>query len=283
MFTMEPQIELPHDVFKLLREIVYEYSGIYFDDNSKYFMESRLQPSVRRHQFSSFRDYYYLLKYDRQKEEELAAIIDVLTIHETYFFREDKQLRAFTDEILPEFHERRKGQDRSLRIWSAGCSTGEEAYTIGMLVLEKPEFKDWRVEILGTDISHLVIHAARRGVYGGSSFRSTPQATIGRWFTPEEQGHRINDPVRKPISFSQMNLMDTHRISLLQPMDIIFCRNVIIYFDLAAKKKVIEAFYGGLVEGGYLLLGHSESLLNISTSFSLKHLKNDIVYQKAGR
>ncbi len=280
MFTMEPQIELPNDVFKLLREIVYEFSGVFFDDNSRYFMESRLQSSARRHQFSTFRDYYYFLKYDRQKDDELASIIDVLTIHETYFFREDKQLKAFTDEILPEWFEKRKAADRLLRIWSAGCSTGEEAYTIAMLILDKPEFKDWRVEILGTDISHRVIQAARRGVYSGASFRSTPQTYIERYFSSEEQAQRVKDVVRKPITFSQLNLMDLPRVSLLHPMDIIFCRNVIIYFDLPAKKKVIESFYGRLVDGGYLLLGHSESLLNISTSFQLKHLKNDIVYQK---
>lgn len=280
MFTIEPPIELPHDVFKLLREIVYEYSGIFFDDNSRYFVESRLQSYVRRHQFTTFKDYYYFLKYDRQKEDELASIIDVLTIHETYFFREDKQLKAFTDEILPEWIELRKNKDRFLRIWSAGCSTGEEAYTIAMLIFDKLELKNWRVEILGTDISLRVIQAARRGVYAGASFRSTPQSYISRYFLQEEQGQRIQDVVRKPITFSQLNLMDTHRISLLQPIDIIFCRNVIIYFDLAAKKKVIEAFHGKLVEGGFLLLGHSESLLNISTSFQLKHLKNDIVYQK---
>jgi chemotaxis protein methyltransferase CheR len=282
MYTLEPQIDLPQDVFKLLREIIYEYSGIYFDDNSKYFVESRLQASVRRHQFTSFRDYYYYLKYDRQRDDELAAIIDVLTIHETYFFREDRQLKAFTDEILAGFHENRKGMDRTLRIWSAGCSTGEEAYTIAMLILDKPEFKDWHVDILGTDISHRVIQVARRGVYNGASFRSTPQTYIDRYFVREDQGHRINDSVRKPITFSQMNLMDTARIALVQPMDIIFCRNVIIYFDLAAKKKVIDSFHGRLIEGGFLLLGHSESLLNISTVFQLKHLKSDIVYQKGG-
>ena len=149
---VEKQIELPVDVFRILRDMLYEQSGVYLNDNSKFFLESRLQHSVRRRQFDNFkRDYYYFLKYDRKKDEELTNFIDLLTIHETFFFREERQLKAFSEEILPELAERKK-KLRSLRIWSAGCSTGEEPYTIAMLIAEQDALKGWDIEIFASDI-----------------------------------------------------------------------------------------------------------------------------------
>jgi chemotaxis protein methyltransferase CheR len=206
--------------------------------------------------------------------------MDILTTNETYFFREGFQLKAFTDEILPELKVL-KERERTLRIWSAGCSTGEEPYTIAMLLLELNCFPGWRIEIVGSDISQRVVQVARKGIYTKSSFRSTDERYLKRFFTETPEGYRICDQVRELVTISHMNLFDANRLALLGKMDIIFCRNVIIYFDLASKKRVIESFHHMLREGGYLLLGHSESLMNISTAFALRHLKNDMVYQKA--
>jgi chemotaxis protein methyltransferase CheR len=207
--------------------------------------------------------------------------MDILTTNETYFFREAFQLKAFTDEIMPELiAKKEKRGERSLRIWSAGCSSGEEPYTIAMLLLEMGCCKGWRVEIIGTDISHRVLQQARKAVYGKSAFRATDETYIRRFFQEQDCSFKIADTVKELVTITHLNLFDQNRLALLGRMDIIFCRNVIIYFDQTAKKKVIEIFNRMLREGGYLLLGHSESLMNISTAFALRHLKNDMVYQK---
>ncbi|HTN44024.1 MAG TPA: CheR family methyltransferase [Nitrospiria bacterium] len=282
MMLENKSLELPDDVFHLFRDLMYEQSGVVLDERAKYFVENRLMHSVQQLHLDSFRDYYFYLKYDRKKNEELANVIDLLTIHETYFFREDQQLKSFSEEILPELIAK-KGKSRSLRIWSAGCSTGEEPYTVSMLLLEKEELKDWTIEIFATDISQRVLQSARRGLYQPTAFRSTDPKYVSKYFTKEESAFRITDAVKRNVIFLHLNLMDTNKIAFINPMDIIFCRNVIIYFDLVSKRKVINLFHAKLKDNGYLLLGHSESLINISTAFALRHLKHDMVYQKLER
>jgi chemotaxis protein methyltransferase CheR len=279
MLATPKVIELPEEIFRFLRDMFYQHCGVYFDDQSKYFVEGRLQNSLQRLQFDNFKDYYYFLKYDRRSQEEFSNVIDLLTIHETYFFREDQQLKAFTDEILPELLTTR-ASSKSLRIWSAGCSTGEEPYTLSMLIMENGAFKDWRIEIFASDISHRVLQTARRGIYTGSSLRVMNPYHLSKYFHKEEHGYRIDDQVKKNVTFLHLNLLDTDKMVFINSLDIIFCRNVIIYFDQEAKKKIIATFNQKLNPGGHLLLGHSESLINLSTAFSLRHLKHDMVYQK---
>jgi chemotaxis protein methyltransferase CheR len=280
----EQLIPLPDDVFRLLRDFIHDYCGIYFDDGSKFLLERRLNRRLQQHQLKNFEEYYHYLRYDRRRADELAVLVDNLTTNETYFFREPAQLKAFTDEILPELREKNSGR-RSLRIWSAGCSTGEEPYTIAILLLESGDWwRDWQVEILGSDINQRVLHTARKGVYKKGSHRATPPEMLRRYFLEEGKAdYRIIDRVRELVSFSYVNLLDPFKTSLIRDMDVIFCRNVIIYFDREAKKKVIASFYDKLREGGYLLLGHSESLINISNAFALRPLKNDMVYQRPVR
>ena len=279
MNIYEQKISLSDEVFRLLRDMIYEISGIYFSEDSKFIMESRLQQSVKRKQFNDFRDYYYFLKYDQKREQELASLIDIVAIHETYFFRESQQLQTFNQEILPELAHMEANTKR-LKLWSAGCSTGEEPYTLSMLILENPLFRDWAIEIYASDISQNVLQTARRGIYQAASFRSTDPYYQKKYFTKEATGFRVSDQVKKNVNFLHLNLNDQEKWILLPKMNAIFCRNVIIYFDLPAKKRVVEGFYGKLKEGGYLLLGHSESLMNLSTHYALKHFKNDLVYQK---
>ncbi len=280
MFNDEP-IELSDEIFKLLRDLIYKSSGVCFDDNSKDILRMRLANSVQRHQFRSFKDYYYFLRYDREKDAELASLLDIVTNHETYFFREMPQLKAFSEEILPEIREiKKKDGGKEIKIWSAGCSTGEEAYTIAMLFLESRMFNDMNIEIFATDISHRVLHSARRGVYQKHAFRATDSEMIAKYFIQEENGYKISDKVKEKVNFGYFNLLDSDKSAFVNRMDVIFCRNVIIYFDMPAKKKVIEMFCEKLNNLGFLLLGHSESLINISTAFTLRHFKNDMVYQK---
>ena len=281
MLFSEPELQLTEEEFRLIRDLIYGHCGLYFDADSKYLLDRRLLPRLAQHNLSGFRDYYQFLRYDRKKDDEIADIMDILTTNETYFFREAFQLDAFTDEILPELMQA-KSRERTIRIWSAGCSSGEEPYTIAMLMLEMNCFQGWRIEIVGTDISQRVVQAARKGVYGRSSFRSTEERYLKRFFTEAPDGYRICDEVRELVTISQMNLFDANRLALLGKMDVIFCRNVIIYFDGDSKKRVIESFYNTLRSGGYLLLGHSESLMNVTTAFALRHLKSDMVYQKKG-
>lgn len=280
MLSREQIIPLPDDVFRLLRDLVSDYCGIYLDETSKYRIEKRLNRRLKIHRLDNFRDYYRFLLYDRRKEDELAAIIDVLTVNETYFFREQNQLSTFIEEIYEELIPLKK-DTRRLRIWSAGCSSGEEPYTIAMLMLEKAEpLKGWDIEIIGSDINQRVLQVARKGVYGSNSFRATEQNYIDRYFIKENGLYRIKDDVKRLVNFNCLNLLDPLKSMFVGAVDVIFCRNVLIYFSQEAKKKVIETFYQRLSDGGYLLLGHAESLMNLSTAFVLKHFRKDMVYQK---
>ncbi len=283
MFNDEP-IELSDEIFKLLKDLIYKSSGVWFDENSKDILRMRLTNSVQRHQFKSFKDYYYFLRYDREKDAELASLLDIVTNHETYFFREMPQLKAFSEEILPEIIDiKKKEGSKDIKIWSAGCSTGEEAYTIAMLFLESKMFNNVNIEVFATDISHRVLHSARRGFYQKHSFRTTDSEMIAKYFIQEENGYKISDKVKEKVNFGYFNLLDSDKSAFINRMDLIFCRNVIIYFDMPAKRKVIEMFYEKLSNLGFLLLGHSESLINISTAFTLRHFKNDMVYQKIAK
>jgi chemotaxis protein methyltransferase CheR len=274
---------MPDDVFRLLRDFISEYCGVYFDDESKYILERRLSRRLRLKGMADFRDYYRFLLYNRAREEELSDIIDVLTVNETYFFRENRQFEALVEEICPELRSNRS-EGRKLRIWSAGCASGEEPYSIAMMVLENPAlFDGWEVEILGSDINKNVLQKARRGEYQKASFRSTDSYYIKKYFDERDNVFVIKDSVREFVDFSNLNILDPMRSRFVGALDIIFCRNVLIYFHTDAKKKAVESFYSRLQEGGYLLLGHAESLMNISTSFALKHLKHDMVYQKPRR
>ncbi len=282
MIEFDNIIKLTDEEFRLLRDFINSYCGIYFDGDSKFYIEKRLYYRLHQKQFKNYMEYYYFLKYDPNRDEELNSVVEVLTNNETYFFREQSQLKAFSEEILPEILQGKQRQNKKeLNIWSAGCSTGEEPYTIAVLILEKGIQNRLKVEILGTDISQRVLKNARLGVYSKSSFRSTDEKYLNRYFEKMEgERFRIKDEVKSLVTFGHLNLMDIGRIKLLKTMDVIFCRNVLMYFDINARKKVIESFYDRLVPGGFLLLGHAESLMNLSTVFKLRHLKNDLVYQK---
>lgn len=277
------------DEYRLLRDLVSERLGIWFGPESRVSLERRLRDRLTVRGLASYGDYYQLLKYSPLAHDEWEEASELLTTHETYFFREDYQLRAFKNELLPMLAENGKSRKR-LQVWSAGCSTGEEAYTIAMLILESGLFEGWEVRVYGSDLSKKCIAAARRGIYGPASFRTTNDDTKRAWFVrslpearqdtsgPESLG--VSPEVRGLCHFGQMNLLDEERTHLVGRCDVIFCRNVLIYFDGPSRKRVIEMFHERLVHGGVLLLGHSESLLNVSTAFELLHLKEDLVYRK---
>ena len=284
---LEPPLQMSDEDFRSLRDFINRYCGIYFDVPTKFLLERRLSQQLRHHRIRNFRDYYLFLKYDPHREEELNTLAEILTTNETYFFREDYQLKALTDEIIPEITETKKNDpfvlpEKNLRIWSAGCSSGEEAYTLAILIHEQLLLKKWLVEIFASDISNRVLTLARKGVYRESSFRATQDDYRRRYFEPAEDGFRVRDEIRRFVTFGHLNLLDEERIKMLKPQDIIMCRNVIIYFDKESRRRVIKSFFDRLRPGGFLLLGHSESLMNLSTDFILRHFQNDMVYQKPG-
>ena len=273
-------LELSDQTFRQLSDFIYANSGLRYDESSKYVIQRRLTSRIRELRMDSFEKYFYYLTYSPNRDTELEVIFDLITINETYFFREERQLRAFREEVIHEAMAYRK-ENKSLRIWSAGCSTGEEPYTIAMLCSQIPELEGWDVDIFASDISQKVIQTARRGIYSESSFRSTEDGMRTRFFdsTPDSK-FRIKEDIRRMVTFGKVNLLDEQKTGIFSELDVIFCRNVIIYFDVEAKKKVIENFYRKLRKEGFLLLGHAESLLSLSTKFKLRHMKHDMVYQK---
>lgn len=273
-------IPLSTEEFRLIRDLIAEYCGIYFDDRLKFIVQLRLNNRLNIHRMKDFREYYRLLRYDKDRDEELQTIIDILTVNETYFFRGGTQIDAFRREILPELKESNRNQ-KKISIWSAGCSTGEEPYTIAMCLLEDKDLVSWDINIIGSDISQRVLKTARKGIYKQNSFRCTDKYFMNEYFEKHNNGeYVIKDRVKYLVNFSFLNLMDSHKVRLIRPVDVIFCRNVLMYFAPAARRVVAENLFEVLKEGGYLFLGHSESLMNITTKFRLKYLKTDIVYQK---
>ena len=276
---MNHHLDLPDDVFRQIRDAIYERSGLWFSESSKYLIQKRLSPRAQELSFDSFQKYFYFLQYDPRAAAEFDHIFDLVTTNETYFFREPAQLQAFIDEIVPEMLAEK--QVKKIRIWSAGCSSGEEPYTIAMLLSESGHFEDATFEIFASDINQQVLTKARKGIYRDNAFRATSPELREKYFVRESEGvWRISDKIKNRVSFGRLNLYDSSRVSLLGYLDVIFCRNVIIYFDDASKKTVVDNFYSRLNEGGFLLLGHSESLISLSSQFKLRHLKNDMVYQK---
>jgi chemotaxis protein methyltransferase CheR len=279
MSLPKQEIDLSDKTFRHLVDFIYQNSGLRFDDSAKFMLNRRLVSRVRELRLDTFEKYYYYLLYHPNRESELEIIFDLLTVNETYFFREDRQLKAFSEEIIPCIAQEKA--NRNLRIWSAGCSSGEEAYTVAIICHNSPCLKGWDVDIFASDISQKVIQTARKGIFSDSSFRNTPDGIREKYFEKtSENKFRIHDEIRQMVTFGKVNLLDEHKTGIFSDMDVIFCRNVIIYFDVEAKKKVIENFYRKLRKNGYLLLGHAESLLSLSTKFKLNHLKHDMVYQK---
>jgi chemotaxis protein methyltransferase CheR len=277
--SLNHHLDLPDDVFRLMRDQIYKRTGMWFSDSSKYLLQKRLSPRARELNFDSFQKYFYFLQYDPRAEAEFDQIYDLVTTNETYFFREPAQLAAFSEEIVPDILSRKSV--KKIRIWSAGCSSGEEPYSIAMLLSEAGHYDHGVFEIFASDINQQVLAKARRGNYRESAFRATDTPLRDKYFSANDDGSwRIHDDVRNRVSFGRLNLYDEARVSLLGHLDVIFCRNVIIYFDDISKKVVVSNFYNRLSENGYLLLGHSESLISLSTQFKLRHLKNDMVYQK---
>lgn len=267
--------------FKLLRDYILQTTGLFYTETKKYIIENRLGKFVKEHGFTNFKDYYYFLKYDPRRKEETDKIIEILTTNETYFFREMNQIIAFRDEIFTDFREKKKNSiNKKIKIWSAACSSGEEPYTILMTLKEKFPFGLDDVSIYATDISNEILNKAQKGVYRDFSFRNTDESMLKKYFSNTDEGYKINDEFKKHIKFEKLNFLDKLKMQQQRNFDIIFCRNVLIYFNEETKKQVIDFFYDSLNQGGIFFLGHSETLFRTTTAFEIMQFKNAIGYIK---
>jgi chemotaxis protein methyltransferase CheR len=261
--------------FASLRDLIRERFGIYYDDQKRFLLLSRLQTRLAKRGFETYGAYVAYLRSDPRREEEWTDLASVLSNNETYFFRERAQLKALADAIVEEFLTR----STRVRLWSAACSSGEEAYSLAMTLLESGKLLDSQLTIRATDISTRVLDLAERGFYRALSFRATEPAMIQKWFEPQGDGFVINDRVKRLVGFGRLNLLDGPRVAAEGPFDAIFCRNVLIYFDKPTQKRVVESFAKALRPGGYLFLGHAESLFHLTDLYEPIIGREAIVYR----
>ncbi len=276
-------LQISDEEFLQLRDFIYQQCGIFIAENRKYLVENRLSNRIKELNLKSYNDYYNFLRFDGSRRTELNKLFEVVTTNETSFFRNPPQLEVFQKSVLPDILDQcRKTGRKKLRIWSAGCSTGEEPYTLAIILHEvlKSEISSWDIKITANDLSEAVLAAARRGVYNDYALRTTPKEIADAYFIKEDNQYKIKPELKSLISFGQINLNDREQLKRVEKSQIVFCRNVIIYFDDEMKRKVINAFYDNLEINGALLIGHSESLHNISRAFQLEHHKGTIVYRK---
>ena len=223
----------------------------------------------------------YFLQYDPKRPEELKQLCNSITTNETSFFRDPTQLDAFKKGALPMVLEKKPPHNKTLRIWSAGCSSGEEPYTLAiMLVEEGLLMKGWRVELLASDISERVLNAARKAIYPEYAIRNTPAPILNKYFTKKSDGYHVNSDIKRMVRFLNINLFDANQVRAALTADIIFCRNVIIYFDDDSKRKVMGHFHDRLEDDGILVLGFSETLINLTRAFKPKGINRCVVYEK---
>jgi chemotaxis protein methyltransferase CheR len=276
-------LELPLEYFIKLRNLIYERTGISYEENKIYYIKKRLQQRMDAGGFDKVEDYIRHLKIFDPQGREFQELMNLLTVNETYFFREFSQLQVFAESCLEEItREKLAAGIRNIKVFCAGCSTGEEPYTLGIILREMLEnFSAWRVLIKAVDIDENVLGAARRGVYDQRAIKDVPQAYLREYFTTPSVGeYAINPNIKDMVVFEHLNLMDRKALRYEEDYDFVFCRNVLIYFDDVSRKQVVDKFYGMLRKGGFIFLGHAESLSRISTAFRIRRLNEQIVYQR---
>ena len=266
-----------------IRDLIYRISGIFHADNKFYLLATRTRRRMEALKSPSLSDYYDHLTTRPNRNEELRLLLNEITIGETYFFRSTPMIDAVAKIILPKLLAMESKQSfKKLKIWSAGCSTGEEPYTLSILLLEQvaQKYKDWTFEVVATDLNENSIAKCREGLYGDYAVRNLSLPMRNRYFVPSGNLFRVNEEVRAYVKFERLNLQEQSRMLFMKGFDLIFCCNVLIYFDAAAKKRTVEHFYNGLNPGGYFFLGECETLFGICDQFRLLHFPGTTAYYK---
>ena len=277
---------LLEEEFQLLRDLVYEGTGLMFDVRKLSYMEARVAKRMSAVDCQTAREYYRHLRYRDPKRSELQALTESLTTNETYFFRDFPQLEGFANEVLPRVAAKKRNEsDYTLNIWSAACSTGDEAYSLAIILHAcLDDFKHWHIGLHATDIDSEVLATARRGVYSQRAVKDVPPGYLKRYFSEYREEYAVCDEIRDMVKLAQVNLVERQAMRMYQGMDVIFCRNALIYFDDRSRRQVLNSFYDSLLPGGFIFLGHSESVGRISAAFEPVKFGSTIVYQKpAGR
>ena len=266
-----------------IRDLIYRVAGIFHPDNKLQLLKDRCGRRMKELRVLSLDAYFERLTIGPMRQAELIALLNEITIGETCFFRNQPQLDALRRIVIPNILKAKADSPvRRLRIWSAGCSTGEEPYTLRMALLDQADsqIRSWVVEILATDLNERSLAHARAALYGPHSTRNVTPTCRQKYFLPFGDQLRVNPMVRSNVTFSRLNLSDDPRMTLMKNIDVIFCCNVLIYFDLASKRRVIQHFFNNLLPHGYLFLGQSESLFGVNDDFRLVHLPGATAYVK---
>ncbi len=280
---MKNTLPLTADEFRLFRDLLAETSGLHFDEARTRFLELALLERLERRGYESYREYYHFLKFHPEGRLELRDLFDLVTIGETYFFRNKPQFDVLMTSVLPDLLQRKaNSQDRSIRVWSAGCSGGDEAYSIAIAFREVMPFQgEWKISVLGTDINRKGLAYAKEALYAEKSVGSMPREYIDRYFKTRGATYTLNPDIKGWVRFEYHNLAkDPFLLEGMQNVDIIFCRNVTIYFDPQTTQQVIENFYNCLVPEGYLFLGHTETLWQIPHRFERMDFPQTFIYRK---
>jgi len=274
--------DLSEEEFRLLRDFVHESFGLYFDESQRASFRARLAPRLAILGLGSFEDYYGHLRFAPERAEEQQRMVSHLTNNETYFFREQPQLGILSGPVLRAIKERKTtGGEKRLHALSAGCSTGEEPLTLAMILFDSGQFFwGWDVRVTGLDVDGAALDKARRGLYHQNSLRAATPSLLERHFVKDGAGVRVKEASRKAVSFRIGNLLDPASYEGLGPLDLVFCRNVLIYFSDAAVQRAVSLFHEALAPGGYLFLGHAESLARVASPFVPIRFQGAIVYQK---
>ena len=277
-------INLAPEQFQELRDIIYSKTGIFFAENKLYLLENRLSRRIKELSMGSFEDYIAHVKTQASNTEEFHQIYNAVTINETFFFRYQAQLEAFKGLLSKLIDQREAEGNRRLKIWSAASSTGEELYTIGIILSELlgNKISEWKIDLLGTDLSHRALALANEGIYTKNSFRgSMTEIQKRRYFTEFQPGRfQVNEDIRSLVKFKYLNLNDSMEIRKFSGIDYVYCRNVMIYFDIDMKKRVLRSIYGVMKHGGFFFLGEAESLHGVSSSFKVEHFTGAFAYKK---
>ncbi len=266
--------------FMKFREFFYRKTGIQFEDSKRYFVDKRLVERIEATDSGNFRTYFTLLRF-QSGGEELQALTNTMTVNETYFFREEYQFKCLVNSLLPEIV-KKKPVDSTLRIWSIPSSSGEEPYSIALYLTEYwPDIAHRDVELISSDIDTSILKKARAGKYSERSVQHLPAVLLQRHFRRTHDGeYQISDDLRQAVEFSRVNLSEPADTRHYRGFDVIFCRNLLIYFDDLSRQKAAEAFYDALNPGGYICLGHAESMSRITSLFRVRKFPEAIVYQK---
>jgi chemotaxis protein methyltransferase CheR len=274
-----PDTTISNDDFQRFREHFYRKTGIQFEPSKRYFVDKRLAERIRATGSASFRDYFAMLRFETSGREWQTLVND-MTVNETYFMREDYQFDCLVKSILPEIVAR-KPRGEPLRIWIMPSSSGEEAYGVALCLLERwPQLRDWDVEIVSSDIDTRILAQAQAGLYSQRAVQHLPASWLQKYFTREPDGWRISQDLRDAVAFTRVNLNDRAEVAAYRDYDVVFCRNLLIYFDDASRRQAAEAFYDVLRPGGFICLGHSESMSRICSLFKIRKFPQAIVYQK---